>query len=116
MQFKLIDYGTLRKASLSPGTGYKYDVLAVPVQGHLEAGCLGGIQGGTLIVDCFSGRAYLFSDGCDFVAVSYVEEKFGLRGEHAHAVAAIIAQLLGRETNSKCPIAVVSASTNDEGQ
>jgi len=94
----------LRKAYMEPGNGYRYDVVAVSVQGQLCVGILGSVTDGTLVVECFGGRAYLWSPNDvagDFVDVGYVAEKYGLRGEHAHAVAAVIAVLLDRRSNSK---------------
>ncbi len=99
----------IKRAELCPGNGYKYTVLAVPFADTLDAGVLGSSANGTLIVECFTGRAYLFSPNSvsDFVDVHYVCEKFGLKGEHAHAVAAVIAELLGRKTNSNFAVAEV---------
>jgi hypothetical protein len=100
---EIVNYGPLLKGSFEPGNGYRYDVLAIALFGQFGAGSLGSVTDGTLIVDAFGGRAYLFSPNSvsDYVTVDYVVEKFRIDGEDAHAVAFVIATLLGRKTNSK---------------
>ncbi len=97
----LANCGYIRKVTFSPGNGTCYRVVALPVTGLGEMGAMGQCEPCWIVVLGNNGRAYLLSTTGDFIAVRYVEEKFSVHGDDAHAVAACIAQLLERETDSK---------------
>lgn len=91
----------VRKAAFSPGNGYRYTVLAVLLDGVGDMGAMGQVDPCWLVVVGNNGSAYLFGEGLPFISVRYVAEKFRLGREDAEAVAACVALLLNRETDSR---------------
>ncbi len=105
------------KAEFSPGNGYRYTVLAVLLNDVGDMGAMGAVEPCWLVAVGNNGSAYLLADGRDFISVRYVAEKFRLNQDDAAAVAACIADLLDRETDSeywRMP-EVENSCTNPEG-
>ncbi len=102
MKPKIIEIdGDTKKAEFSPGNGYCYRVLAVLLHGVGDMGAMGAVEPCWLIAVGNNGRAYLLADGKEFISVSYTADKFHLNRDDAHAVAACIAYLLNRESDSE---------------
>ncbi len=90
-----------RKAEFSPGNGYRYNVLAILLDAVGGMGAMGQVDPCWLVIVGNNGSAYLLAQDRDFIAVRYVAEKFRLGDDDAHAVAACIADLLERKTDSR---------------
>jgi hypothetical protein len=99
---KITIHDNMHKYSFQPGNGYKYEILAANLYGPLTLGILGGIETGYLVVNGFTGMSHLFSLN-NYLHTSYVKEKLFFPDPlslHVHAVTALIAWVLSRDTDA----------------
>ena len=94
----------ITKYSFQPGDGYRYEIFVIPVNKPLGGGRLGGIEQGYLIINTFTGLAYLFSLAQPYLTTDYVAEHLfkydNVTTPNVHAITALIAWVLNRDTDA----------------